>query len=60
MPLPHSRAFDQSTDRRDEFVAVVAAVLPQTSQALETLARYTLAAALWGLIVYLALNVLVS
>jgi hypothetical protein len=60
MHLPHSRALDQSTDRQAEFVAVVAAVLPQTSQALEAVARYTLVAALWGLIVYLALGVLVS
>lgn len=56
----HGRVFDQSTDRRDEFVAVVAAVLPQTSLALETVARYTLAAALWGLILYMSLSVLVS
>lgn len=60
MHLPHTQALDHSTDRRDEFAAVVAAVLPQTSQVLDTVARYILAAALWGLIAYLALSVLVS
>ena len=60
MHLPQTHALDQSPDRRDEFVAVVAAVLPQTNQAVEFLARYTLATALWGLILYMALTILVS
>lgn len=60
MHPPHGRALGQSTDRRDEFVAVVAAVLPRTSQAFETVARFTLSVALWGLVFYLALNILVS
>jgi hypothetical protein len=39
-------------------VGVVAAVLPRTSQALEGAAMYTLMALLWGLVAYLALNVI--
>jgi hypothetical protein len=58
MNLPHDRALHPATDRRDEFVGIVAAVLPRTTQALETAAMYALMASLWGLIAYLALNVL--
>lgn len=58
MTLPHDRALHPTTDRRDEFVGVVAAVLPRTSQALEGAAMYTLMALLWGLVAYLALNVI--
>lgn len=60
MPLPRTRVLDQSTSQRDEFVAVVAAVLPQTSQAVEAVAMYAMVATLWALIIYFALNILVS
>jgi hypothetical protein len=60
MNLPQDRALHPSTDRRDEFVGIVAAVLPRANQALETTAMYTLMAMLWGMIIYLALGVLTS
>jgi hypothetical protein len=60
MHLPHGRALDHSTDRRDEFVGIVAAVLPETTQAIEAVAMYALVAAFWGLVVYLAVAVLAS
>ena len=60
MNLPHDRAISHSTDRRDEFVGIVAAVLPRTNQAFETFAMYTVMASVWGIIVFLALNILTS
>jgi hypothetical protein len=60
MHLPHDRALHPSTDRRDEFVGVVAAVLPRTNMAVEAAAMYVLMAVLWGLVAFLAFNVLTS
>lgn len=48
-----------SGDRREEFVAVLADVLPRIRPCLETVGLYTMVAAFWGVILYVALTVFV-
>lgn len=57
MPIPDGtgRIHLASGDRRDEFVAVVNAVLPHVTRCVEQWASLALVATLWGVIAYLAL-----
>jgi hypothetical protein len=43
-------------DRREEFTAVLEAVLPSMAARLEALALYAMVAAFWGVVVFVALT----
>lgn len=46
-------------DRRREFVAALSMLAPSTAAGLETIALYTMIAAFWGVILYMALGAVV-
>lgn len=56
----HSVAHSLPLDRRDEFVAVLEAVVPALAARLETLALHAVVAAFWGVVLFVALSAFVQ